>query len=102
MRPRSLRLKGFLGIKAGLGIDDITIDLSNLPPGIVVLSGPNGSGKSTIIDSLTPYRLMPYRAGATYSPAAFSYYEQCYGDAVKDFEFELDGQLYRSLIVIDV
>jgi len=102
MRPRSLRLKGFLGIKAGLGVDDITIDLSNLPPGIVVLSGPNGSGKSTIIDSLTPYRLMPYRAGATYSPAAFSYYDQCYGDAVKDFEFEIDGQLYRSLIVIDV
>lgn len=102
MRPRSLRLKGFLGIKAGLGVDDITIDLSSLPPGIVVLSGPNGSGKSTLIDSLTPYRLMPYRAGATYSPAAFSYYDQCSGDAVKDFEFEIDGQLYRSLIVIDV
>jgi exonuclease SbcC len=102
MRPRSLRLKGFLGIKAGLGVDDITLDLSNLPAGIVVLSGPNGSGKSTIIDSLTPYRLMPYRAGATYSPAAFSYYEQCYGDALKDFEFEIEGQLYRSLIVIDV
>lgn len=102
MRPLSLRLKGFLGIKAGLGVDDITIDLSNLPPGIVVLSGPNGSGKSSIIDSLTPFRLMAYRAGATYSPAAFSYYEQCYGDAIKDFEFELDGQLYRSLIVIDM
>lgn len=102
MRPRSLRLKGFLGIKAGLGVDDITLDLSNLPPGIVVLSGPNGSGKSTIIDSLTPYRLMPYRAGATYSPAAFSYYEQCFGDAIKDFEFEIEGQVYRSLIVIDV
>ena len=102
MRPLSLRLKGFLGIKAGLGVDDITIDLSNLPPGIVVLSGPNGSGKSSIIDSLTPFRLMAYRAGATYSPAAFSYYEQCYGDAIKDFEFELDGQHYRSLIVIDV
>jgi len=102
MRPRSLRLKGFLGIKAGLGVDDIIIDLSGLPPGIVVLSGPNGSGKSTLIDSLTPFRLMAYRAGATYSPAAFSYYEQCYGDAVKDFEFELNGQLFRSLIVIDV
>ena len=102
MKPLSLRLKGFLGIKAGLGVDDVTIDLSNLPPGIVVLSGPNGSGKSTIIDSLTPFRLMAYRAGATYSPAAFSYYEQCYGDAVKDFEFELNGQLYRSLVIIDV
>jgi exonuclease SbcC len=89
-------------MKAGLGVDDITIDLSNLPPGIVVLSGPNGSGKSTIIDSLTPYRLMPYRAGATYSPAAFSYYEQCYGDAIKEFEFEIDGKRYRSLIIIDV
>jgi exonuclease SbcC len=102
MRPIALRLKGFLGVKAGLGVDEITLDLSDLPPGIVVLSGPNGSGKSTIIDSLTPYRLMPYRAGATYSPAAFSYYEQCYGDAVKDFTFEIAGQLYRSLTSIDV
>jgi exonuclease SbcC len=101
MKPIQLTLKGFKGIKAGMGLDQITLDLEQLPPGIIVLSAPNGTGKTTIMDSLTPYRLMPYRAGNTYRPTGFSYYDHTYGDAAKTFLFEVDGVTYKSKVLID-
>jgi exonuclease SbcC len=100
MRPIQLRLKGFKGIKAGMGLDEVTVDFKDLA-GVVVFSAPNGSGKTTILDNLHPYRLMPYRAGNSYRPTAFSYYEHTYGDAAKEFVFEVDGAIYKSRIVID-
>ena len=62
MKPLKLKLKNFKGIKAGMGLDEVEIDLSGIK-GIAVFSAPNGSGKTTILDNLHPYRLMPYRAG---------------------------------------
>jgi exonuclease SbcC len=100
MKPIQLLLRNFKGIKAGMGLDEVTVDFASLN-GIIVFSAPNGSGKTTILDSLHPYRLMPYRAGNTYRPTGFSYYDHTYGDAVKVFIFEVDGVTYKSKVLID-
>jgi ABC-type transport system involved in cytochrome bd biosynthesis fused ATPase/permease subunit len=56
MQPLKLILKGFRGIRDGLGRDDLTIDFESLGAGaqLVALVGPNGSGKTTIIDNAHP------------------------------------------------
>ncbi len=101
MIPIKLRLRGFKGIKAGMGLDEITIDFTKIPDGITAISAPNGTGKTTILDNIHAYRVMPYRAGNSYRPTAFTYYDHTYGDAEKEFIFEHDEILYRSLVMID-
>jgi exonuclease SbcC len=56
MKPLSLLLKGFRGIRDGLGRDIITLDFEQLAGDaqFVALKGMNGRGKTTIMDSLTP------------------------------------------------
>ena len=57
MQPLRLTLKGFRGIRDGLGRDEITLDLERLADGanLIAIVGANGSGKSTIMDCLTPF-----------------------------------------------
>lgn len=98
MTPHWIRLKNFTGIQAGLGRDEIVIDLDKLTDGaaLVAIVGPNGAGKSTLLDNLTPFRIMPSRASA-YSPASFSYYDNVFGaEAAKVLEWSHDGKRYRS------
>ncbi len=102
MKPLKLTLTGFAGIRSGSGKESITLDLQSLVPedaALVALVGPNGAGKSTIMDNLHPYRVMPSRSGGSYSPAAFSFYDQLSGDAgSKELTFEHGGMQYRSLL----
>lgn len=55
-RPLSLTLKGFRGIRSGLGRDAITLDLEALvgDAQLVAIAGSNGRGKTTIMDNLHP------------------------------------------------
>jgi len=99
MKPLFLRLKGFKGIRAGMNLDEVTLDLSGLPQGICAFDAPNGTGKTTIIDNLTPYRFMPYRA-SSFSPKAFSFYEHVNGDAEKELLFEMNGRVFKSILLI--
>lgn len=100
MKPISLKLSGFKGIRSNSGKDEVFHDFSELK-GLIALAGPNGAGKTTILDNLHPYRIMPYRAGS-YSPRSFSFYNECYGrSAQKDLHFEANGHTYRSLLLID-
>ena len=64
MQPLSLRLRGFRGIRDGLGLDELTLDLERLADGaaLVAIAGANGRGKSTVMDNLHPYLTMPSRA----------------------------------------
>ena len=56
MKPLRLTLKGFTGIRDGLGRDELTVDFELLGSGaqLVALVGPNGSGKTTIMDNAQP------------------------------------------------
>ncbi len=55
-RPLALTLKGFKGIRSGLGLEELTLDLERLADGaaLVAIAGANGRGKSTVMDNLHP------------------------------------------------
>lgn len=100
MKPIFLRLKNFIGVRDGLGLEEVAVDLSTLR-GLIALVGPNGAGKTTFLDNLHPYRLMPSKCGGNYTPGAFSYYNETFGAAEKELIFEMAGLRYRSVLHID-
>ncbi|WP_211097352.1 DNA repair protein [Herbaspirillum sp. ST 5-3] len=102
MRPISLTLKGFRGIRDGLGREELTLDFDALAGGaqLIAIAGKNGRGKTTVMDNMTPYPLMPSRAGAD-GVGLFSYYDHVFlPESVKDLVWEHGGKRYRSQIVI--
>ncbi len=64
MKPLRLRLRGAIGIRDGLGLDEIEIRFNSLSSGLVAIVGKNGSGKTTILDNLHPYLELPSREGS--------------------------------------
>jgi exonuclease SbcC len=102
MQPLSLRLRGFRGIRDGLGLDELTLDLERLADGaaLVAIAGANGRGKSTVMDNLHPYLTMPSRA-AQAGPGGFSYYDQvCLPENEKELHWAHAGRCYRSQVVV--
>ncbi|MBB3010089.1 AAA family ATPase [Cupriavidus alkaliphilus] len=96
MRPLKLTLAGFHGIRDGMHRDSVTVDLTDLPGGLIAIVGPNGAGKTTIMDNLHPYPIMPSHASKM-SADAFSYWDHlCAPRAEKDLEWEHGGKVYRS------
>ena len=104
MQPLSLTLKGFRGIRNGLGRDVLTLDFEQLADGaeLVAIAGANGRGKTTVMDNMHPYLTMPSRA-AVAGPGGFSYYDHvCLPENEKDLVWIHDGRRYRSQVVIRV
>ncbi len=102
MQPLSLTLKGFRGIRDGLGRDILTLDFERLGPDaeLVAIAGPNGCGKTTVMDNLHPYLTMPSRAAAA-GPGGFSYYDHVFlPESEKDLTWAHDSHRYRSQVVI--
>jgi len=93
MKIEKLRLKGFTGIKRGLGLDEIEIDFSNVA-GLIALEGMNGCGKSTVLENLHPYNMLASREGALYQHV-------CSRKAEKELCFTYQGDHYRTLLKID-
>ena len=95
MKPISLRLRGAIGIKEGLGLDEITLDLSGLS-GLVVLDGGNGRGKTTVLDNLHPYRVLPSRSKRALHHHFFL------ADSCRDLtQVDSQGNTWRFLLKID-
>jgi exonuclease SbcC len=93
MKPLSLRLRGFTGIQKGLGLDELTLDLSPVS-GLIALVGENGGGKTTVLENLSPYRTLFSRDGSLNSHV-------CLRNAEKEFAFSYEGHIYRTLLKID-
>jgi len=62
MKIRNIKLRGFIGIQKGLGLDEIALDVSGLS-GLIALEGANGMGKTTLLENMQPFRMLPSRAG---------------------------------------
>src|SRR5260221_7035967 len=102
MNIHSLTLKGFRGIRDGLGLDEIALDFEHLAPdaALVALVGANGRGKTTVMDNLHPYLTMPSRASAA-GAGPFSYYDHVVlPESEKTLVWEIGGRRLRSQIVI--
>ena len=102
MQPFSLTLKGFRGIRDGLGRDVLTLDFERLADGaeLVAIAGANGRGKTTVMDNMHPYLTMPSRA-AVAGPGGFSYYDHvCLPENEKNLIWAHDCRSYRSQVVI--
>lgn len=101
MTPLLLTLKGFRGIRDGLGRDELSLDLEGIASGarLVAIAGSNGRGKTTLMDNMHPYLTMPSRAGVA-GPSGFSYYDHVFlPESEKDLIWTHGGLRYRSQIV---
>ena len=102
MQPLSLTLKGFRGIRDGLGRDTLALDFERLTDGaqLIAIAGANGRGKTTVMDNMHPYLTMPSRA-AVAGPGGFSYYEHVsLPESEKDLIWAHEGRSYRTQVVI--
>ena len=102
MRPLSLTLTGFIGIRDGMNRETLTLDFERLTTGaqLVAIVGPNGRGKTTILDNMTPYATMPSKAGVD-GLGSFSYYDEVYLPVNrKELLWEMGGRRYRTQIII--
>jgi DNA repair protein SbcC/Rad50 len=101
---KSIRLRGFRGLR-GLGIPEVYLDLTALPEeGLVAICGGNGAGKTTLLDNMHPYRIQPFkiRKAKDWTAGSFNFYDQCHGaDASKELIFTMGAHDYRSLVLID-
>ncbi len=93
MKIEYLKLRGFIGIKDRMGLDEIEIDFSTLS-GLTAFAGPNGMGKTTVLENLHPFRTLVSRSGALQHHVFLR-------DAFRDLRFTHHGHHYRCLINID-
>jgi len=63
MNIQKLKLRGAIGVKRGLGLEEVEIDFTQFHPGVILFIGPNGSSKSTILDNMTPFRRLASKDG---------------------------------------
>ena len=93
MKIKKLRLKGFTGIKRGLGLDEVEIDFTKTD-GLIAFSGQNGTGKSSVLENLGPYPRLASRSGALFQHV-------CRRDSERELTFDYQGSEYRTLLKID-
>jgi exonuclease SbcC len=96
IRICKLVLRGAVGIKKGIGKDEVEIDLDQYDPGLIALVGVNGSGKTTLIENMHPYPQMLTRTGKLQD-------HFCLRDSFRDLYYTdtRTGTEYRAFMQID-
>lgn len=94
MKLLNLKLRGSIGVKKGLGLDQIEIDFTQFGPGLIALTGKNGSGKTSILENCHAYRCMISRDGSLQSHFFLK-------DSHRILKFEQDGKIYEAKILVD-
>ena len=94
MNIQKVKLRGFIGVKKGLGLDEVELDLSGAN-GLVAFSGPTGIGKTTLMENLQPYPVLASRPGKAVKNHVYL------RDSIKELSFIHNGQLFETLLKID-
>lgn len=94
MNPLRMSLNGAIGVKAGLGLDELAIDFAEIVPTdavMVAIRGDNGTAKSTVMDlGMSPHLNPPQIPGKTI--------DQFFDKGERVLEWEHDGETYRNTI----
>lgn len=93
MKNISMFIRGAIGIKKGLGLDEIEFDLKD-KVGLVALAGPNGKGKTTFLELMSLYRTLASRKGSLK-------HHFCLRDSRVEHKFIYDGDEYHLIWKID-
>lgn len=95
----SLKLRGAIGIKKGVGKDEICLNLHDYDNGLIALVGSNGRGKTTLIENCHPYPQLLTRKGKLQDHFCLrdSYREVIY----EDRSLKGRGHFVKFLIQID-
>lgn len=92
MRLERLELKGFMRFGAA-----VSLDLRDVPTGVIAVTGENGAGKTTILDSglAAPFLAFPSREGGLADYATER-------DAYLDVLYSVEGRgVYRARVNVD-
>ncbi len=85
MKITRLKLVNFIGIRDGMGKDEIEINFPDNGHKFIMIPGRNGSGKSTILSSLQPFKeSFDDRKELTYGD-----------DGLKEIDIECNGSMYK-------
>ncbi len=102
MRLETLTIKGVLAFP-----EQVTIDLRELPPGLIAIVGPIGKGKTTLLESSPGGLLRQFpsrdKEVVRYALGADSFIEQTFsldGDGVYRARLNLDGPARQSDAVL--
>lgn len=94
MIPHKITLQGSLGIRAGLGLDTLTLDLDTIiPPDArtVAIRGDNGSGKSTLLN----LGMVPWAEPASLAGNPYDHFGP---QGLRELIWSHGGETYRSRI----
>lgn len=94
MDIQRVRLRGFIGIKKGSGLDEIEIDFSGMN-GLIALSGQTGIGKTTIMENLQPFPQLVSRPQPALKNHVFL------PDSIKELDFIFNDVLYQTEVRIN-
>lgn len=94
MRLLSLKLRGAIGTRKKLGLEEIEIDFSQFEPGLIAITGDNGYGKTTIIDNSQPFRELPSKPGTLEEHFELK-------NSYRILKYEFGGHIYESKLMID-
>lgn len=91
MKLLSLRLRGAIGIREGLGLEEVSVDFTKFSAGLIVVLGETGSGKTTFMENLAPFgKLRSHKGGLS---------RQFYlKDSCRDLRLALGDDQYQFLI----